>query len=197
MAPRDLCAMFRPPEQPKPPKQAKALQKSGIGPDCSQHAGDTEHRDQSPEIIGEHVQAHLGCDALQSFRQEVCRAHPGLDRPVWMLDRGAPNSHGIRALLKAHLHLVEHILMLPTGHSPLRARRALFLEVTALAVRAPVPMQFHAFFDACETQYQGFACRAAILILVRVVNEVGLVESAVGLGPDVFVGGTKTEMPAS
>jgi hypothetical protein len=37
----------------------------------------------------------------------------------------------------------------------------------------------HAFLDTGEAPYQGFACRAVKLVLLRVVDEVGLVESAV------------------
>ena len=48
-----------------------------------------------------------------------------------MLYRRTPNSHGIRVSLKARLHLVEHILVLPTGHPPLRARRAPFFQLAA------------------------------------------------------------------
>src|SRR5690606_12691075 len=103
--------------------------------DRGQHAGDAEYRYQSPEIIGEHMQAHLGCNAFESFRQEVCSPHPGLDCRVRMLDRGPSNSHGVGILLKSPLHFVEHVLMLPAGDSPLRTRRAVVLELAALAVR--------------------------------------------------------------
>jgi len=98
-----------------------------------------------------------------------------------MLNRGTPDSHGIGILLKAPLRLVEHILMLPAGHSSLRTRCALVLEVAAFAVRAPVPMQLHTLFHACKTPYQGFASRAAVLVLVRVVDEVSLIKSTVSL----------------
>jgi hypothetical protein len=42
------------------------------------------------EIVGEHVQRHLGGNAWQSLHQEVGCAHSGLDRVEGMLDRLAP-----------------------------------------------------------------------------------------------------------
>ena len=72
--------------------------------------------------------------------------------------------------------------MFPARHAPLCARRALLLERTALAVRAPVAVIRHAFLDAGEAPNQSFACRAAVLVPCGIVDEVGLVEPAVGLG---------------
>ena len=124
-------------------------------------------------------------------------SHPCLDRRVRVLDSRAPDSHGIWRLFKTHLHFIDHGLMFPAGYPPVSARRAFVLESTAFAVRAPVPMVGYAFLDVGEAPDQGFACRAAVFVLLRVVNEVGLVESTVGLGPEVFVGGTRAEIPAS
>lgn len=40
----------------------------------------------------------------------------------------------------------------------------------------------HAILDCCKTPDQSLACRTAILVLLWVVDEIGLVEPAVGLG---------------
>jgi hypothetical protein len=45
------------------------------------------------EIVGKHVQGHLGGHAWQRLHQEVGSSHPGLDRPEGMLDPLTPLAH--------------------------------------------------------------------------------------------------------
>jgi hypothetical protein len=67
------------------------------------------------EIVGEHVQRHLGAHLLQRLHQEVGRAHPGLDRAEGMLGRLAPLTHLFRILVEPARHRLEDVLMLPSG----------------------------------------------------------------------------------
>ena len=56
------------------------------------------------EIVGEHVQCHLGGHARQCFHQEVGCSHPGLDRAEGVLDCLASPTHGLRILVEPPLH---------------------------------------------------------------------------------------------
>lgn len=58
---------------------------------------------------------------------------------------------------------------------------ALVLERAALAVRAPVAIERHSLFSAGETSDQRLTGRAAVLVLLAVVDEISLVESPVCL----------------
>lgn len=97
-------------------------------PDGFHHIRNAEDRYQSLEVVGEHMQAHLGLHVLQPFGQEMRRAHPGLDGSIRMLNRAAPNSHRIRSLFETRLHLLKDVLMFPPGHSSVSARCALFFK---------------------------------------------------------------------
>ncbi len=52
------------------------------------------------EIIGQHVQCHLGADLLQRLHLEVGIAHPVFDGPERMLDGFAPLAHLLRMLVE-------------------------------------------------------------------------------------------------
>jgi hypothetical protein len=99
-----------------------------------------------------------------------------------MLDRATTDLHGIGALFKLHLHVVEHVLVLPARHAALLARYAPVFERAGLAVRASITVERHAFFNPGETPDQCLTRRAAVLVLLPVIDEVCLVESAVSLG---------------
>ena len=45
------------------------------------HICSAEDSDQSLEVIGKRMQAHLGLHALQPLAQEMRRPHPGFDVP--------------------------------------------------------------------------------------------------------------------
>ena len=64
------------------------------------------------QIVGDDVQRHLARDARQRLRQEVRRAHPGLDRAEGVFDGLSPHAHGRRVLVEAPLHGFEHGLVL-------------------------------------------------------------------------------------
>jgi len=90
------------------------------------------------EIVGQHVQRHLGGNPWQRLHQEVGCAHPGLDRAEGMLDRLAPLAHFLRMLVEPALHCLENVLMLPSGDPSLLANRAAVLDGAALAGVGPV-----------------------------------------------------------
>ena len=143
------------------------------------HIRNAEDRDQSPEVVREDMQAHLRLDALQAPGQKVRCAHPSFDGSVGMFNRAAASPHCIGRLFETCLHILKHLLMLPTGHAPVRTRRALFFKRTVLAIRAPVSVIRHAFFNGRKAPDERLTCRAAVFIFLRIINEVGLVESPV------------------
>ena len=57
------------------------------GGDSFDQPPDTDLSDDPLDVIGQHVQRHLGSDIFQPPRQEMGRPHPGLDGAEWMLDR--------------------------------------------------------------------------------------------------------------
>src|SRR6516162_10734071 len=72
--------------------------------DCCDQTAWSHDVDDAGEIIGEHVQCHLGSDAWQCLHEEVGCSHPGLDRAEGMLDRLASPPHGLRVLVEPPLH---------------------------------------------------------------------------------------------
>ncbi len=89
------------------------------------------------EIVGEHVQRHLGGHAWRCLHQEVGCSHPGLDRPEGMLDRLAPLAHFFWVLVEPALDGVENLLMVPTRDPPLLTGGAAVLDDAALAGVGP------------------------------------------------------------
>ena len=55
------------------------------------------------EVVGEHMQAHLGTDLVQCPCEVVRVAHPGLDRPKGMLGSLSAHSHDLRGLVQSRL----------------------------------------------------------------------------------------------
>ena len=98
------------------------------GPDCLDQRWHTEDRDHALDVVGEHVQGHLGGDVAQRFHLEVRRAHPSLDGAEGMLHRGATNDHRIGSLIQPLLNAIKYGLAFPTSDAALLARRAMLLE---------------------------------------------------------------------
>ena len=91
------------------------------------------------QVIGEYRKSHLGGYFGKCFSQEVCRPHAGLYRAERMLDRLATLAHGERVRIKALLHGVEQMLMLPSWNPPLWPCRAPRFERTVLTGCGLVP----------------------------------------------------------
>src|SRR3954466_4992360 len=89
------------------------------------HADDVHH---AGEIVGKHVQRHLGGDLRQPLHQEVRRTHPHLERAEGMLNRLAPAAHGLGILIQPLLHGFDNVLMLPSRDPAFFARSALLLD---------------------------------------------------------------------
>src|SRR5579871_4658002 len=99
-----------------------------------------------------------------------------------MLDGLAAGAHGQGLAVEPVLHGVDDRLVLPTGDSALLARRASPLDRAGAATRRiPIAAQRHAVLHRLHMPDQLSARRAAIDVLVREVDEVGLAEAPVRL----------------
>src|ERR1700756_3186433 len=83
------------------------------GPHLLHHRPSAEDRHDAPEVVRQHMKAHLSADMLAGFHQEVRRAHPELQRAKWMLDGLTAYAHHVRLLVKPLLHRFNDGLMLP------------------------------------------------------------------------------------
>lgn len=99
---------------------------------------DAHHVHDAREVVGQHVQRHLGGNPWQRLHQEVRSSHPGFDRAEGVLDRLAPLAHLLRMLVEPALHRLENVLMLPSGNPSLLASGAAVLDDAALAGGGPV-----------------------------------------------------------
>src|SRR5258705_6579965 len=109
------------------------------------------------QIIGQDRERHLGSYFRKRFGEEVCRSHASFHRAERMLDRLATLAHGLWVCIKALLHSLEQMLMLPSGNPPLWPGRALRFERTILTGCGPVAPQHLAVF------FVGIAIRQSLL----------------------------------
>src|SRR4051794_28388201 len=98
------------------------------------------------EIVGEHVQGHLGCDLGQTLHQKVGCSHPHLEGAEGMLSRLPAHPHGLRVRIETLLHGFEQMLVLPTRYASLCSRRTTRFERATWACRRPVAAQRLAVF---------------------------------------------------
>jgi hypothetical protein len=84
------------------------------GGDRSQQRLDPDDVHDPRQIVGQDGERHFGCHFRKRFGQEVCRSHAGLHGAERMLDCFATLTHGVRGYIKAMLHSLEQMLMLPS-----------------------------------------------------------------------------------
>src|SRR6266481_5003855 len=92
----------------------------------------------SCQIIGQDRESHLGGYFWKRFGEEVCRSHAGLHRAERMLDCLATQAHGLWVCIKALLHSLEQMLMLPSRDAAFFACGALIFDCAGLAGIRPV-----------------------------------------------------------
>ncbi len=82
---------------------------------CGPHGGDqrTDAEDvhDALEIVGQHVQGHLGADLLEGAHLEVGRSHPRLDGAERMLDGISPGAHHPGVLVEPALDRLDDTLV--------------------------------------------------------------------------------------
>src|SRR5262249_61195888 len=98
---------------------------------------DPDDVDDPCQIIGQDRESHLGSYFGKRFGEEVCRSHAGLHRAERMLDCLATLAHGLWVCIKALLHSLEQMFILPSRNPPLWPGRALCFERTILSGRGP------------------------------------------------------------
>ena len=105
--------------------------------------------------------------------------HAGFHRAERMLDRLATLAHGLWVCIKALLHGVEQMLMLPSRNPPLRPGRALRFERAILTGVGPVTPYPLAIFLASEAIWQLLSSWTAIGVLLWQIDKVLLAEAAI------------------
>ena len=65
----------------------------GSGRNGGQKSPNPDQGDHALDVIGEHVECHLGAHVSEPAHPEVRRAHPGLDRAERVLDSRAAQTH--------------------------------------------------------------------------------------------------------
>src|SRR5271169_5864655 len=94
----------------------------------------------------------------------------------------ASDAHAVRLEVQPRLHGFENILVLPTRYTALLARSTFLLDSALLAIRAPIAMQLQAILDCCVAPDQMVSGRAAVFVLLRIVDEICPVKSTSELG---------------
>src|SRR5262245_3004371 len=137
---------------------------------------DTHDVHNAREVVGQHVQRHLGGNPWQPLHQEVCRSHPRLDRAERMLDGLAPLAHLLRMLVQPALHRFNNVLMLAADDPSLLAGGAAALDGAALAGVGPV--QDQSTFLVRVAVGEPFTGRTNVSVLFSPVAEVLLSEAS-------------------
>src|ERR1700731_3773471 len=99
-----------------------------------------------------------------------------------MLDRLSTLAHGLWVCIKALLHSLEQMLMLPARNPPLWTGRALGFERTILTGCGPVTPQHLAVFFVCIAIRQSLPSRTAIGALLRQIRKPMLTEAPLRFG---------------
>ena len=96
-----------------------------------------------------------------------------------MLNSLATLAHSQRVRIKALLHGIEQVLMLPSWNPPLWPCRTLGLERTILTGIGPVAPYPLAIFLASKAIWQLLPSRSAIGVFLRQIDKVLLAEAAI------------------
>ena len=109
------------------------LSRRSSGRNGSQKPPHTDQGDHPLDVIGEHVECHLGADVSERAHSEVRRSHPGLDRAERVFDGRAAQTHQGGVAVHTIVHRLDQMLVLPAGDPALLARGAARLERADLA----------------------------------------------------------------
>lgn len=101
-----------------------------------------QDRQQSLQVIREHMPTHLGAYTRERLGEEVGRAHPRLQRPERVLYGLPMQSHRLWCIVQPSLRCIKHSLMLSASNASLHARSALRLHLTTGACRAPIDVEY-------------------------------------------------------
>lgn len=128
------------------------------------------------------MQAHLGAHMLEGLRQEVRRAHPVFQRAKDMFHRAPAQRHRIGLVVQSLLHSVQDTFVLPAFDAPVTGGRALTFDRAARTGTGPVGAQGEVVLDRIKAVDGTLPGGAPVFVVLRDVDEVGLVEPPLGLG---------------
>lgn len=175
----EVCSGSWPCKNTFPGKAMRSQDRFGLRHDRSHQRLDPNDVHDPRQIIGQDRESHLGGYFSERFGQEVCRSHTGLHRAERMLDRLATQAHGLWVCIKALLHSLEQMLMLPSWNPPLWPCRALRFERTILTGCGPVAPQHLAVLLARKAIWQLLPGWTAIGVLLWQIDKVLFAEAAI------------------
>lgn len=143
---------------------------------------DPDNVDDLCQVIGQNRESHLGGYFWKCFGEEVRRSHSGLHRAERMLNGLATLAHSERVCIKALLHSIEQMLMLPSWNPPLWPCRTLRFKRTILTGGGPVAPQHLAVFLIRKAIWQLLSSWTAIGVLLLQIDKVLLAKAAIRLG---------------
>ena len=132
------------------------------------------------DIVGKHMQGHLGGNLFQRLHLEVGCSHPGLDGAEGMLNRLAALAHLLRVLVKSLLDNFKNMFLLPAGKPSLLARGASILDDTTLAGIAPITAQHQPLLLGREAISELFTGRTNVNVFFFNVTKVRFDKTALG-----------------
>jgi hypothetical protein len=97
-----------------------------------------------------------------------------------MLDRFAARAHRVGVFVESFLRGLGNGFMFPAVNAPLFSRRAFRLQRASPAGIRPIAPKFLPFLLLRVIELQSFSSRAAISILLRLVDEILLAETPLG-----------------
>src|SRR5208283_3097907 len=104
---------------------------------------------------------------------EVSASHPCLERPERVLNGLSADGHSSRQVVERGLHFIENALVLPAFETLVLRGRASALERASRTGREiAVLVDVVVAIGARLSFGQAFACRAGIVVVFRVINEV-------------------------
>ena len=106
---------------------------NGSYPDHFHEIRNAENIDNSPQVVGQHVQAHFRPHMFKGLHQEVSRPHPELERTEDMLNGTPSLFHLPRISVQTILHCIQNAFMLPSPDPPFLASGALCFQRTLAA----------------------------------------------------------------
>src|SRR5215475_13051506 len=167
------------PERREPPKPSqKGESRDASRPNPRHYRFDADNVQYTCQIVGEHMQRHLGGNLRQRLHQEVRGTHPHLHCTEGMLSRLTARAHGLRILVEPLLHCLDNLLVFPSRDAALSSCRTLSFECAGAARIGPITVKCLAVLLVRIVILQFFTRRPAIDIFIGQINKVLLAKAA-------------------
>jgi hypothetical protein len=103
-------------------------------------------------MVGQYLKTHFGAQPSERSGQEVCGAHPLLERTEDMFNGTPTNGHCIWLPVEPTLHGFQYMFVLPSSDAAIVAGRTAFLEMEMRASAGPLHAQIHLMLNGRSEQ---------------------------------------------